>query len=689
MANCTFIDGTGSFELKGAQRCSGLYFLLAGEYGMKSSLTPNLAGDAKLDQNPFLLPPVSIENLHNDRSNRNFWCIVEQKSAWSVTGQSAAQEAKKFTEEEEAVTVRAGYMWHQTSRISRQFGLTGSITSYIPIQKNIEVHIITITNQNKTDVTFVPVAAFPIYGRSADNIRDHRHVTSLLHRITVTDRGVNVCPTLSFDERGHQLNDTMYFVEGITENGEAPCSFYPEIAEFIGEGGNLEAPEAVIKNLDGVTKGTQRSGQEAFGGLRFARTTLGAGESKSYIIFAGTGHSRSEIRKLLADYPTLQEVQDEFVRVKQYWKNKVNVSYHTGDEVFDQFMNWVSFQPELRRLFGCSFLPHHDYGKGGGGWRDPWQDCLALLLMNPGGVRQMLLGNFAGVRMDGSNATIIGEHVGEFKADRNSITRVWMDHGVWPLITTKRYIDQTGDLDLLEQPVRYFKDGQIMRGTDTDEQIAAIVKSSDTYLYDESCGGYRLNTDFGEVKTDMGRMFGFAYGEKENGAVFSHMAVMFANALYQRGYAKEGHKALHSLYMQSMDFEKSHIYPGIPEYFGRNGRGLYHYLTGAASWYMMTVVNQMFGIRGCLGELLVEPKLLAEQFDEDGFASLTFRFQGMGWHAIFENSERKDYGQYHITRVCLDDKQVLTQESGSVVLKRELLAKLDTNITHKISVKLN
>lgn len=689
MANCTFIDGTGSFELKGAQRCSGLYFLLAGEYGMKSSLTPNLAGDAKLDQNPFLLPPVSIENLHNDRSNRNFWCIVEQKSAWSVTGQSAAQEAKKFTEEEEAVTVRAGYMWHQTSRISRQFGLTGSITSYIPIQKNIEVHIITITNQNKTDVTFVPVAAFPIYGRSADNIRDHRHVTSLLHRITVTDRGVNVCPTLSFDERGHQLNDTMYFVEGITENGEAPCSFYPEIAEFIGEGGNLEAPEAVIKNLDGVTKGTQRSGQEAFGGLRFARTTLGAGESKSYIIFAGTGHSRSEIRKLLADYPTLQEVQDEFVRVKQYWKNKVNVSYHTGDEVFDQFMNWVSFQPELRRLFGCSFLPHHDYGKGGGGWRDPWQDCLALLLMNPGGVRQMLLGNFAGVRMDGSNATIIGEHVGEFKADRNSITRVWMDHGVWPFITTKRYIDQTGDLDLLEQPVRYFKDGQIMRGTDTDEQIAAIVKSSDTYLYDESCGGYRLNTDFGEVKTDMGRMFGFAYGEKENGAVFSHMAVMFANALYQRGYAKEGHKALHSLYMQSMDFEKSHIYPGIPEYFGRNGRGLYHYLTGAASWYMMTVVNQMFGIRGCLRELLVESKLLAEQFDEDGFASLTFRFQGMGWHAIFENSERKDYGQYHITRVCLDDKQVLTQESGSVVLKRELLAKLDTNITHKISVKLN
>ena len=46
-------------------------------------------------------------------------------------------------------------------------------------------------------------------------------------------------------------------------------------------------------------------------------------------------------------------------------------------------------------------------------------------------------------------------------------------------------------------------------------------------------GGYRLNTDFKEEKFDLGRMFGFAYGEKENGAVFSHMAVMYANALYK------------------------------------------------------------------------------------------------------------------------------------------------------------
>jgi cellobiose phosphorylase len=48
--------------------------------------------------------------------------------------------------------------------------------------------------------------------------------------------------------------------------------------------------------------------------------------------------------------------------------------------------------------------------------------------------------------MDGSNATIVGNLPGEFRADRNSIPRVWMDHGAWPLITTKLYLDLTGNL---------------------------------------------------------------------------------------------------------------------------------------------------------------------------------------------------------------------------------------------------
>lgn len=196
------------------------------------------------------------------------------------------------------------------------------------------------------------------------------------------------------------------------------------------DGGNFERPLAVIRNEKGVKAGSHFEGQEAMGGLRFAEVILGPDESISYTILLGATKQRQEIAALIERFSSEEKTRRELEEVKDYWQKKVNVAYRTSDRKFDEFMHWVSFQPILRRIYGCSFLPHHDYGKGGRGWRDLWQDCLALLILNPVGVRQMLLDNFAGVRMDGSNATIIGNGQGEFIADRNNITRVWMDHGV-------------------------------------------------------------------------------------------------------------------------------------------------------------------------------------------------------------------------------------------------------------------
>ena len=65
------------------------------------------------------------------------------------------------------------------------------------------------------------------------------------------------------------------------------------------------------------------------------------------------------------------------------------------------------------------------------------------------------------------------------------------------------------------------------------------------------------------------------------------MTVMYANALYQRGFVKEGYRALYTLLEQAMNTPVSLMYPGIPEYFDADGKGKYPYLTGAASWYMI------------------------------------------------------------------------------------------------------
>lgn len=898
MKQITFTDEHGSFLLKQPENTNYLYFPLASEKGLKSSVTPLFNGDAKLDQETFLLEPVSSENLHNNRSTRNFWCAVDKSGIFSATGASAGQEAARFTPDQDETELSAGFQWQTVTRFSKIYELESTVTSFVPADCNVEILHVTIKNRAKDSRQLTPYGAIPIYGRSADNIRDHRNVTSMLHRIETTKDGVLVCPTMSFDEKGHRPNHKVYYVLGCSGDGTPPTSFYPTVESFIGEGGFYTHPQAVHDRLPGLPAGTTAAGREAMGAFRFETITLRPEESADYILLLGVEDAREDISNVLQKYNSSAKVDEALCRTKTYWQKNVNAAFHTGDADFDKLMKWVCFQPFLRRLFGCSFLPHHDYGRGGRGWRDLWQDCLSLLLLEPKDVGRMIAMNYGGVRIDGTNATIIGAGDGNFIADRNGIARVWMDHALWPQMTTKLYIDQTGDVEILNREVPYFKDAQTLRGTDTDTewspdqgsnqrtkngevytgtilehlliqqlaafyevgghniyrlrgadwndaldmaaehgesvaftcayagnllelaallrllekhsdspavslleeisillvndpavyddgdkkrqilsdyvnqcrhtvsgrrsefslatlavnltekanwlmghlrsqewisvsadegwynsyyddhgrsvdgifdgkvrmmltgqvfsimsgvadnaQIGMITKSADHYLYQKESGGYRLNTDFEELKFDMGRMFGFAYGEKENGAVFSHMTVMYANALYRRGFVQEGFKALKTLADTALDFDTSHIYPGIPEYFRADGRGMYHYLTGAASWYMLTLITEVFGVRGEAGDLLLAPKLLGEQFDDNGCASVSIPFAGKDLTVVYRNRERKDFGSYIIGSAVCDKEKLSVSDDAFLILPRETVEGLSDG-PHEIMIEL-
>ena len=146
-------------------------------------------------------------------------------------------------------------------------------------------------------------------------------------------------------------------------------------------------------------------------------------------------------------------------------------------------------------------------------------------------------------------------------------------------------------------------------------------------------------------------------------------------------------EALMALYSQSMNMEKSHIYPGIPEYFGRGGRGLYHYLTGAASWYLLTTLTLMFGIRGELGDLLIEPKLLEQQFNEEGNVSVQFRFSGRNLRVQIENKNRVPYENYTVVWAHLDGG-FLPCEPKKVRIPAEKIRMLEECGEHVIKVSL-
>ena len=81
-----FIGDNGEFKVENVDQSTYLYFPLANEAEMMSAITPRLHGDIKTGQNTFAMRPVSLEDLHNTKSARNFWLKVNDHHLWSATG---------------------------------------------------------------------------------------------------------------------------------------------------------------------------------------------------------------------------------------------------------------------------------------------------------------------------------------------------------------------------------------------------------------------------------------------------------------------------------------------------------------------------------------------------------------------------------------------------------------------------
>lgn len=877
-----FLSDGISFRSSGAMQSRLTYAPLCGIDGLslKSSISPFLSGDSKIDKSMYVLKPASREDLR--QPVRNFFVAVAGKGVFSFHGAAAAEDF-----------VEMGQLWHRVVRHNAALGLVCEALTFIPVTgETLELTRFTVRNVGVDKVTLQTTAATALFARALANKHDHEHVTALLNRIVQLPEGVLVEPTMLFNEEGHRPGKAVYYVFGRSSDGLCPKGSFPTVESFLGEAGVPAHPRAVQERQEPrLLAQAERDGREAMGALRFADVVLAPGEEKSFIV--GVGIAADQVQALAA-FQQFSEEKSLLAALKvnaEFWSGKTAaVTFTTADTAFASWMRWVALQPVLRRIFGCSFLPDHDYGKGGKGWRDIWQDLLSLILIEPGDVRGHLLNNFGGVRIDGSNATIIGQQPGEFVADRNAITRVWMDHGVWPFMTARLYIDQTGDVDFLFEPVPYFSDPQwsrslaknaawspaagnqlkdinggiyrgtvlehllvqhlvqffnvgkhnitrlegadwndgldmahhqgecvtfmacyagnllaiadfletiavqkgltqivvcqellflldtipggtsvsyddaaakqerllnhyfsavqpavsgvtvevlvsavcadlrrkgvwvfehiraqekvkssagiwfngyydntavqveglkedcvrmtltgqvfpVMSGLANEEEITAVIAAVEAHLYDAHLGGYRLNTDFGmRTYLSMGRAFGFAFGTKENGAVFSHMVVMYAYALYKRGFSRQGHKVLQSLYLMSRHPQRAGIYPGVPEYFDGMGRGMYHFLTGSASWYVLTLLTLVFGVRGDLGDLVLAPQLLPEEFAANGEAGVVFQFAGRPVVLTYINVHRKDAGRYQVADITLNGKKCsFVRVAAGARLSRDLL----------------
>ena len=805
--------------IKNYHHNTGEYFPLFNFKGLRSTISPYWGGDVKLSHHHYATEPTTALDLYHLSMSRNI--------IFDVDGQHYFANGQTSEQQNDQIIVEADFLSHKIIRKHPDHQI--EISSIVPLSDTLELHKVVFTNLTHRQVNLKITTAIPLYSRSADNIRDHRHVTSLLNETEVIDHGILNKPTLSFDERGHKMNDHIYSVFAKGDH-LTPQGYIPTMDDFMA-GGNTLFPQG-LNHLS--SPGTKINGYEAMGAIQFQSIALSPGDSITFFVSIGI-HTSKEDALASMNYLNEAKFQESLEEVYSFFHRYLRgLTFEIANQDMSDQLSWVVLQPMLRRYFGNSFLPHHDYGRGGKGWRDLWQDLLALIMMNDDSVRDILYNNFFGVRIDGSNATIIGDKPGEFKADRNMITRVWSDHGAWPLLTVNMYLDETGDLDFLLRKQGYFQDqfthytkktrpfatpyvtdhhqepyqGTILEhillqnlvghhntgshgfvkledadwndgldmahergetiafthmyannlrliaklikelkiesielfeemdlllsdqvsletffdrmlsfkgktrpfacsemiqrleqlanqriehltknaffheryqsyfdnnGVDVDDQESmnltgqamallaqtatkpqakTLAQTTKHQLFKPELGGYQLNTDYKKVLTNMGRAYGFAYGHKENGAVFSHMAMMYAYGLYQYNLATEGREAWFTLYSRALS-KDAYVFAGIPEYFTDRGIGMYPFLTGSASWFLKLLRTEVFGIQMRYGKLYLEPKLTKDDFIQ-GKASITTYIHGSLVKITYLNPDHLDHKDYHIVNMTMN-----------------------------------
>ena len=101
------------------------------------------------------------------------------------------------------------------------------------------------------------------------------------------------------------------------------------------------------------------------------------------------------------------------------------------------------------------------------------------------------------------------------------------------------------------------------------------------------------------------------------------------------------------------------------------------------------MLTQVYGVRGKLGNLWIEPKLVREQFTSSNVLVTETSFMGKDLSISFYNRESLDYGEYQLGEICINDEVWDEQINGMHVELQwsEMEKKLISNKKNKISIE--
>ena len=216
--------------------------------------------------------------------------------------------------------------------------------------------------------------------------------------------------------------------------------------EFLGRGGNLASPIA-LRRLGLETRMTP--GEEPCGVLQ-VHIDLPPGATQEVYFALGQGRDRQQALDLAAKYHDPDQVSEALKRTHAFWSHYMDaVQVHTPNAAFDLLLNrWALYQALSCRIWGRTAFYQ---SSGAFGFRDQLQDVLAFLSIDPTIARRQIL-RAASHQFEEGDVM----HWWHPPSGRGVRTRI-SDNLLWLPYVTARYLEATGDWELLDEKIDFRK----------------------------------------------------------------------------------------------------------------------------------------------------------------------------------------------------------------------------------------
>jgi len=256
--------------------------------------------------------------------------------------------------------------------------------------------------------------------------------------------------------------------------------------EFLGRNGTLDNPAA----LTGVVLLSDRvgAGLDPCGALQ-TPVELEPGGAVEVVFFLGEAATAGEARSLIARYRAA-DLDGCLREVVGYWDDLLGtVQVKTPDRSMDIMLNrWMLYQTLACRMWARSAFYQ---ATGAYGFRDQLQDGMALALSRPALTREHLLRAAARQFVEGDVQHWWLPSSGQGVRTRISDDRIWLAYAA------AHYVETTGDLAALDEPVP-FLEGQRLRSGEQDAYFQPMIADQNATLFEHCARGLDRSLDVGE-----------------------------------------------------------------------------------------------------------------------------------------------------------------------------------------------